>query len=163
MGRSSFRFIQDPNQPDNRDIAVDQDLSQIKCVVRTNRFVGQQSAQRGAYLGIAAIRDLAKLITKLFRENSANRIALTGIVSLRPGIQFRPNRRFVVAAGCGSRNEARKQRKGANYQPNCSYIQLERHFPPKPAPGRLVHATVVKLVIPNGAYRNPMSPNKSSS
>ena len=108
IARPRFRFIQCPNQSDNSNITVDQDFSQTERVVRAMRCVAQQAAQPGAYFAVTSIRNLAKLITKIFREDGADLICLASVVRLCPGIEFCSNSRssfLLCQCGKGPREQ----------------------------------------------------------
>src|ERR1700722_18135372 len=116
--RALLRFVQCPNQPDNGNITVDQDLAQIERVVRAMRFVAQRAMQRSAYVVVTSIRNLGKLITKVFREDATCLICLASVERLSPRLKFRSNNRssvFPANRHCG--NGPREQHDCGSRQP----------------------------------------------
>src|ERR1700677_4585391 len=60
------------------------------------RCVAQRAAQRTAYVAVASIRNLAKLITKVLREDAADLNCLASVKRLCPRCKFRSNNRSSI-------------------------------------------------------------------
>src|ERR1700733_4146065 len=73
--------------------------------------------QRSAYVSVASIRNLTKLITKIFRKDGADLICLASVVRLCPGIEFCSNSRSSFPL-CQCGKGPREQHDGTSRPPH---------------------------------------------